>query len=151
MNVLVLDDWAMDEMKRKLIVLAFAVGICAISFVGFAQAKENEEKSLQGKWYLEKVSISEVNSIGEIDTDSLGFDVYDELEFLEGSLMRMTTSNGKSIQLKYNCDGFRFEFDKQSLPLNLEVSFMDEKIYLLIRIEKKTEVKTYFVSLIYHK
>ena len=151
MNVLVLDDLAMYEMMRKMIVLAIAVGICAISFVGFAQAKENDEKSLQGKWTLEKITAEEVNSIGAIDTDSISIDKYDELEFLTDSLMSMTTSNGKSIQLKYSFDGIRFVFDKQSLPFNFEGSLTNGKIYLLYRIEKKEEVKTYFVSLVYHK
>ena len=56
MNVLVFDDWAMEKFKRKMIVFAFAAGLCSIPGVGFAQAKENDEKSLQGKWTLEKVS-----------------------------------------------------------------------------------------------
>jgi len=151
LNVLVFDDWAMEKFKRKMIVFAFAAGLCSIPGVGFAQAKENDEKSLQGKWTLETITAEEVNSIGAIDTDSLRIDIYDELAFIADSLMRMTTSNGKSLQVKYSFDGLRFVFDKQSLPFRLEGSLMDGKIYLLCRIEKKPEVKTYFVSMIYHK
>ena len=39
-----------------MIVLAFAAGICSVLFLGFAQAKENDEKTLQGRWVLENVS-----------------------------------------------------------------------------------------------
>ena len=49
----------MYEMKRKMIVLAFAAGICSISVVGIAQTKENNEKTLRGRWVLENVSAFE--------------------------------------------------------------------------------------------
>ena len=46
-------------MIGKVIVMAFAAGICCLSIACFAQAKENNEKTLRGSWVLENVSAFE--------------------------------------------------------------------------------------------
>jgi len=62
----------MNRMMKKMVVLALIAGICSISVTGLAQEKENNEKSLIGKWILEKVSaFDEAEEVIPFSVDSI--------------------------------------------------------------------------------
>ena len=60
---------------KKISIIAFITMIYGMSFLSFAQTKESDEKSLQGKWTLENVSAFEDNvqklpfSVDNIDSE----------------------------------------------------------------------------------
>ena len=60
---------------KKISIIAFTTMIYGMSFLSFAQTKESDEKSLQGKWTLENVSAFEDNvqklpfSVDNIDSE----------------------------------------------------------------------------------
>jgi len=151
-----------------MIVLAFAAGICAISFVSFAQIREVQKKIPEGKWALVKESIHacipgcvhgvddaiEANHVHQLDQDvninELDVVIYTELDVKQDSIVLLSSQN--TVRTKYaysNRQGIRF--DALSVPFLPGGNVYGNRLYVQQRINNHSlrSASPVFVSYIY--